>query len=44
MSKVVIVVGIRPETVKMAPVIRLLQRNGFNPTLIHTSQHYKSAF
>ncbi len=40
MSKVVIVVGTRPETVKMAPVIRLLQRNGFNPTLIHTGQHH----
>jgi len=40
MSEVAIVIGTRPETVKMAPVIRLLQRNGFNPTLIHTGQHH----
>jgi UDP-N-acetylglucosamine 2-epimerase (non-hydrolysing) len=38
--KVAIVVGTRPEIVKMAPVIRACAARGAPFTLIHTGQHY----
>ena len=37
---VLIVVGTRPEIVKMAPVIKELERRGLNFSFIHTGQHY----
>lgn len=38
---VVLVVGTRPNFMKVAPVIRALNaRNGFDHTLVHTGQHY----
>ena len=38
---VVVVVGTRPEIIKMAPVIRALNnREGVTPTIVHTDQHY----
>jgi len=40
MSKITVVLGTRPETIKMAPIINLLQRRGSKPTLIHTGQHH----
>jgi UDP-N-acetylglucosamine 2-epimerase (non-hydrolysing) len=38
--KVAIVVGTRPEIVKMAPVVRACQDTGTPYVLIHTGQHY----
>ena len=35
-----LVVGTRPEIIKMAPVIRELQRRGIEFSLAHTDQHY----
>jgi UDP-N-acetylglucosamine 2-epimerase (non-hydrolysing) len=35
-----VVVGTRPEIIKMAPVIAELQRRGLDFDLIHTDQHY----
>jgi len=37
---VIIVVGTRPEIIKMAPVIKELERRGFDFLFIHTGQHY----
>lgn len=38
--KVAIVLGTRPEIIKMSPVIRRLHREGWPYFLIHTGQHY----
>ena len=35
-----IVVGTRPETIKLAPVIKELEKRGISFTFIHTGQHY----
>jgi len=40
MSGVTVVVGTRPEIVKMAPVIRALQKNRIPTTFVHCGQHY----
>ncbi|MHA1722238.1 MAG: non-hydrolyzing UDP-N-acetylglucosamine 2-epimerase [Candidatus Baldrarchaeia archaeon] len=40
MSEITIVVGTRPETIKMAPVIREFEEKGINFVFIHTGQHY----
>jgi len=40
MSKVAIVVGTRPEVIKMAPVIREFQKRKLDFVFIHTGQHY----
>lgn len=37
---VVVVVGTRPEIIKMAPVIKELERRGLDFTFVHTGQHY----
>lgn len=37
---IVVVVGTRPEIIKMAPVIKELERRGADYTFIHTGQHY----
>ena len=37
---ILIVVGTRPEIIKMAPVIKELERRGLGFSLIHTGQHY----
>ena len=37
---IVVVVGTRPEIIKMAPVIKELERRGVDYTFIHTGQHY----
>jgi UDP-N-acetylglucosamine 2-epimerase (non-hydrolysing) len=37
---IVIVVGTRPETIKMAPVIRELKKQSIPFTFIHSGQHY----
>ena len=38
--KIAIVVGTRPEIIKMAPVIKGCQVRGINFVLIHSNQHY----
>ncbi|HVL49794.1 MAG TPA: UDP-N-acetylglucosamine 2-epimerase (non-hydrolyzing) [Candidatus Thermoplasmatota archaeon] len=38
--KVAVVLGTRPEIVKMSPVIRALDRRGVEHDVIHTGQHY----
>lgn len=40
MTEITIIVGTRPETVKMAPVIRELQRRGTNFCFVHSGQHF----
>jgi len=40
LSEIAIVVGTRPEIIKMAPVIRGLQRRKMDFCFIHTGQHY----
>ena len=40
MSEIAVVVGTRPETIKMAPVIRELEKRRINFVFIHTGQHY----
>lgn len=38
--KIAIVLGTRPEIIKMAPVIRELENKGENYSILHTGQHY----
>lgn len=40
MKTVMVVAGTRPEIIKMAPVIRALQRNRIPFTFVHCGQHY----
>lgn len=40
--KLAIILGTRPEIIKMAPVIRACQTAGVSFTLIHTGQHYSA--
>ena len=38
--KIAVVIGTRPEIIKMAPVVRACQARGVPCVLIHTGQHY----
>lgn len=38
--KIAIVIGTRPEIIKMSPVIRELERKGGDYFILHTGQHY----
>jgi len=40
MSNVLVVVGTRPEVIKMAPVVRALQKHGQPFIFVHSGQHY----
>jgi UDP-N-acetylglucosamine 2-epimerase (non-hydrolysing) len=40
MKTVTIVVGTRPEIIKMAPVVKAFQKNGIPLTFVHCGQHY----
>jgi UDP-N-acetylglucosamine 2-epimerase (non-hydrolysing) len=40
MKAIMVVVGTRPEIVKMAPVIRALQKSRIPTTFVHCGQHY----
>ncbi len=42
MPKVAIVVGTRPEIIKMSPLIKQYQQQGLPFVLIHSNQHYSS--
>ena len=37
---IAVILGTRPEIIKMAPVIRECQRRGLDHFVIHTGQHY----
>ncbi len=38
--KVAVVLGTRPEIIKLAPVIRILEREAIDHFILHTGQHY----
>jgi len=38
--KIALVVGTRPEIIKMSPIIRECQQAGQEFVLVHTGQHY----
>jgi UDP-N-acetylglucosamine 2-epimerase (non-hydrolysing) len=40
MKTVMVVVGTRPEIMKMAPIVRALQKNKIPTTFVHCGQHY----
>jgi UDP-N-acetylglucosamine 2-epimerase (non-hydrolysing) len=40
MEKLTVVVGTRPEIVKMAPLMRALQKNKIQSVFVHCGQHY----
>lgn len=43
MKKIILVAGARPNFMKIAPLMRIMQQeyaSGFNPILVHTGQHY----
>lgn len=40
MKDVMVVVGTRPEIIKMAPLVRALQKNDIPFTFVHCGQHY----
>ena len=42
-TSVCLVLGTRPELVKLAPVIRACERRGVDYSLVHTGQHYSEA-
>ncbi|MQA90958.1 MAG: UDP-N-acetylglucosamine 2-epimerase (non-hydrolyzing) [Gemmatimonas sp.] len=41
--RVLIVAGARPNFMKVAPILRVLRREGFEAMLVHTGQHYDEA-
>lgn len=43
MTEVIIVLGTRPEIIKLSPVIRECERRGIDYTLLHTGQHYSDS-
>ena len=40
---VLVVAGARPNFMKVAPILRVLQTRGMRPTLVHTGQHYDAS-
>ncbi|MEM2110105.1 MAG: UDP-N-acetylglucosamine 2-epimerase, partial [Candidatus Odinarchaeota archaeon] len=38
--KIAVIIGTRPEIIKISPVIRKLEKSSFNYKVIHTGQHY----
>ena len=40
MEKICIILGTRPEIIKMSPVVRACERRGLDYFMIHTGQHY----
>ena len=38
--KTAIILGTRPEIIKMSPIIRECARQGINHYILHTGQHY----
>jgi len=40
MSEICIIIGTRPEIIKMSPVMRACERRGADWFVVHTGQHY----
>jgi len=40
MGKICIIIGTRPEIIKMSPVVRACERRGLDWFVLHTGQHY----
>lgn len=40
MKKICVIIGTRPEIIKMSPVIRACERRGADHFMVHTGQHY----
>ena len=40
MEKICVIIGTRPEIIKMSPVVRACERQGADYFMIHTGQHY----
>ncbi len=40
MSEICIIIGTRPEIIKMSPVVRACERRGLDWFVVHTGQHY----
>ena len=38
--KIAVILGTRPEIIKMSPVIRELEKRGLDYFILHTGQHY----
>jgi UDP-N-acetylglucosamine 2-epimerase (non-hydrolysing) len=38
--KIAVILGTRPEMIKMSPVIRELEKRGLDYFILHTGQHY----
>lgn len=38
--KVAVILGTRPEIIKMAPIVRAFEKEGVNHFILHTGQHY----
>jgi len=38
--KIALVIGTRPEIIKMSPIIRESERRGLDYFILHTGQHY----
>lgn len=43
MTRVTVILGTRPEIIKMSPVVRALQRHRIDFSILHTGQHYSYA-
>lgn len=42
-TKLAIVLGTRPEIIKLSPIVRACTENGLSHTVIHTGQHYSES-
>jgi UDP-N-acetylglucosamine 2-epimerase (non-hydrolysing) len=42
-ADIVVVLGTRPEIIKLGPVIRECDERGFEPVVVHTGQHYSES-
>ena len=40
MEKICVIIGTRPEIIKMSPVVRACERRGADWFVLHTGQHY----
>ncbi len=40
MEKICVIIGTRPEIIKMSPVVRACEGSGLDYFMIHTGQHY----
>jgi UDP-N-acetylglucosamine 2-epimerase (non-hydrolysing) len=38
--KVAIVLGTRPEIIKMSPIVRILERKAYEYFIVHSGRHY----